>query len=76
MDKLKLTQVAALTIPIGGQRIDLQQVDYAIDDAMSLLRLRIREGSRFTIFDIDPASARELGQVLIDWAEGQPGGGR
>lgn len=76
MDKLKLTQVAALTIPIGGQRIDLQQVDYAIADAMSLLRVRIREGRRFTIFDIDPASARELGQVLIDWAEGQPGGGR
>lgn len=76
MDKLKLTQVAALTVPIGGQTIDLQQVDYAIADAMSLLRVRIREGRRFTIFDIDPASARELGQALIDWAERQPGGGR
>ena len=76
MDKLKLTQVAALTIPIGGQQIDLQQVDYEIDGAMSLLRVRIREGRRFTIFDIDPGSARMLGQALIDWAERQPGGGR
>lgn len=76
MDKLKLTQVATLTVPIGGQQIDLQQVDYEIADAMSLLRVRIREGRRFTIFDIDPVSARTLGQALIDWAEQQPGGGR
>ena len=74
MDKLKLTPVASLTIPLGGQQIDLQQLDYALEGAMSLLRMRIREGRRFTIFDIDPASARVLGQALIDWAGAQPGG--
>lgn len=74
MDKLKVTPVASLTIPLGGQQIDLQQLDYALEGAMSLLRMRIREGRRFTIFDIDPASARVLGQALIDWAGTQPGG--
>ena len=74
MDKLTVTPVASLTIPLGGQQIDLQQLDYALEGAMSLLRVRIREGRRFTIFDIDPASARVLGQALIDWAGGQPGG--
>ena len=74
MDKLKLTPVASLTIPLGGQQIELQQLDYALEGAMSLLRMRIREGRRFTIFDIDPASARVLGQALIDWAGSQPGG--
>jgi hypothetical protein len=74
MDKLIVTPVASLTIPLGGQQIDLQQLDYALEGAMSLLRVRIREGRRFTIFDIDPASARALGQALIDWAGAQPGG--
>ncbi len=76
MDKLKLTPVASLTIPLGGQQIDLQQLDYELEGAMSLLRMRVREGRRFTIFDIDPASARALGEALIHWAGGQPGGER
>jgi hypothetical protein len=39
---------------------------------MSLLRTRIREGSRFTVFDIDPITAREWGQALLAWAGSQP----
>jgi len=41
---------------------------------MPLLRTRIRERSRFTIFDIDPATAARWGRVLSDWAATQPGG--
>ncbi|MFM2121065.1 MAG: hypothetical protein RL722_2533, partial [Pseudomonadota bacterium] len=40
-----------------------------------LLRTRIREKSRFTIFDVDPGTARAWGQALLDWAQAQPGGG-
>ena len=76
MDKLTLTPIAALTIPIGGQQIELQQLDYELDGAMSLLRIRIREGRRFTVFDVDPASARALGEALLGWSSGQPGGER
>ena len=39
---------------------------------MSLLRTRIREGRRFTVFDIDPATAKAWGRALLDWAEAQP----
>lgn len=37
-----LTPLAKLTIPIGGQVIELQQLDYEAG-GMSLLRTRIRE---------------------------------
>jgi hypothetical protein len=39
---------------------------------MSLLRTRIREKSRFTIFDIDPLTARQWGEALLEWARRQP----
>jgi len=38
---------------------------------MSLLRTRIREGSRFTIFDIDPQTAEHWGRSLLHWAQEQ-----
>jgi hypothetical protein len=39
---------------------------------MSLLRTRIREKSRFTVFEIDPGSARLWGEALLRWAQTQP----
>ncbi|MBL0151412.1 MAG: hypothetical protein IPP87_23240 [Ideonella sp.] len=39
-----------------------------------LLRTRIRENARFTIFDIDPITAEAWGQALLDWAREQPRG--
>ena len=41
---------------------------------MSLLRTRIREGSRFTVFDIDPLTARQWGEALLAWRARNPGG--
>ena len=65
------TSFARLRAPLGGQEIELQQID---SDAggMSLLRTRIRERSRFTVFDIDPITAEEWGQALLRWARSQP----
>lgn len=63
----KLTPLEKLRVPLGGQEIELQQVDHEAG-GMSLLRLRIRERSRFTIFDIDPQTAERLGTALLDWA--------
>ena len=39
---------------------------------MSLLRTRIREKSRFTVFDIDPLTAEAWGRALVEWAQRQP----
>jgi hypothetical protein len=35
--------------------------------------LRIREVKRFTIFDVDPQTARRGGEAMTAWAAGQPG---
>jgi len=67
----RLTPLAKLRAPLGAQEIELQQIDFE-GGGMSLLRTRIREGSRFTIFDIDPVTARQWGEALLKWAQAQP----
>lgn len=59
------------TSPLGGQVIELQQLDYD-SGGMSLLRTRIRERSRFTVFEVDPLLARLWGEALLRWADTQP----
>lgn len=86
----RMTSLAKLRVPVGGQAIELQQIDFDTDDAgtppadapadpaprsvvpMRLLRTRIREGSRFTVFDIDPITAEAWGEALTRWAREQP----
>ncbi len=63
-------ELARFEVPLGRQQIELQQIDHA-EGGMSLLRIRIREGKRFTIFDIDPGTAREWAGAMQDWAATQ-----
>jgi hypothetical protein len=56
-------------LPIGKQVIELQQIVYE-SGGMPLMRVRIREGSRFTVFDIDPDSAEHWGRTMLAWAQG------
>lgn len=65
-DKLSVTPITRLTAPLGGQDIELQQIDYR-HGGLSLLRVRIREGRRFTVFDIDAATAAAWGQAMLEW---------
>lgn len=69
-----VTSLDKFRVPIGNQEIELQQFIFEAG-GMPLLRTRIRERSRFTIFDIDPATAGRWGKVLCAWAATQPGGG-
>ncbi|MBI5918458.1 MAG: hypothetical protein HY849_03675 [Nitrosomonadales bacterium] len=66
----EITGLAKFQVPLGGQEIELQQIDHA-EGGMSLLRVRIREARRFTIFDIDPATAGQWASVMQAWAEAQ-----
>jgi len=59
-------------VPVGRQEIELQQIEYA-SGGMPQLRLRIREGSRFTVFDIDLQTAERWGSVMVKWAQAQAG---
>jgi hypothetical protein len=69
----RVTPLFRVRSPLGGEEIELQQLDFEAG-GMSLLRTRIREKSRFTVFDIDPQTAEAWGQALIDWAGRQPRG--
>jgi hypothetical protein len=73
-DKLTATPIARLHAPIGGQDIELQQIDY-VHGGVSLLRVRIREGRRFTVFDIDAATAAQWAEQMANWARAQSGRG-
>jgi hypothetical protein len=66
----RLTSLAKLRAPLGGQEIELQQIDFD-GGGLSLLRTRIREGSRFTVFDIDPITAEQWALAMLDWARQQ-----
>ena len=66
----QITELGKISVPLGGQQIELQQIDHA-EGGMSMLRVRIREGRRFTIFDIDPATAEQWAALMQQWAKGQ-----
>lgn len=65
-----ITPLEKFTAPLGKQDIELQQVDF-VAGGMSLLRVRIREGKRFTIFDIDPLTAGKWGEAMAAWSRVQ-----
>lgn len=69
----QINGLAKFKVPLGSQEIELQQIDH-IEGGMSLLRIRIREGKRFTIFDIDPGTARQWAEAMRDWADTQEAG--
>lgn len=66
----EIRELTRFKVPLGSQEIELQQIDHA-EGGMSLMRIRIREGKRFTIFDIDPATARLWAGAMQDWAKTQ-----
>ncbi|PPR79410.1 MAG: hypothetical protein CFH06_00373 [Alphaproteobacteria bacterium MarineAlpha3_Bin5] len=49
-----------------GQKIELREVVF--EKGVTLLRLYIREGNRFTVLDLDPDLAGRWGQALVTWA--------
>ena len=70
----EIKPIEKLINPLGGQVIELQQLDYP-SGGISLLRTRIREKSRFTIFEVDAQTAAAWGEALLRWARTQAGQG-
>ena len=64
------SELIKIKVPLGSQEIELHQIDH-VEGGMSLLRIRIREGKRFTIFDIDPATAQQWGAAMLQWSVSQ-----
>lgn len=46
----------------------IELIDVSMENDVSFLRVRIKEGSRFTIIDLDPVTAKFWGERMIDWA--------
>jgi len=66
----QITDLEKFKVPLGNQQIELQQIDH-VEGGMSLLRIRIREGKRFTVFDIDPDTAQHWAKAMQHWADTQ-----
>ena len=66
----EITPVDKFVLPIGRQEIELQTIVYE-GGGMPQLRVRIREGKRFTVFDVDPDSAEHWGRAMLAWAAGK-----
>jgi hypothetical protein len=66
MDQIK--EIAKFRNPYGNQEIEFQHVEYEAG-GIPMMRLRIRErGARFTIFDIDPVTAKYWAEEMLKWA--------
>lgn len=50
-----------------GRNVRLDEVAY--ESGMTLLRVTIREGGRFTILEIDAAAAGQWGKTMLEWAQ-------
>ncbi len=66
----EITELEKFTLPLGQQQVELQEIVHA-EGAMPMLRIRIREGKRFTIFDMDPVTAKALADAMRRWAGAQ-----
>jgi hypothetical protein len=61
----KVDEIGRIAAPYRRE-IVLQNVLH--ESGMRLLRVRIREGTRFTILDIDAATATTWGEAMTAWA--------
>jgi hypothetical protein len=52
-----------------GRKVKLEAVEH--ESGLRVLRVRIREGRRFTIMDIDENTARHWAAAMNSWADPQ-----
>ncbi len=65
MTEIASIQLGEYELPFKRQAT-LKNVDF--ESGFSMLRLTLREGSRFTIVDLDADSAQDLGAMMVKWA--------
>ncbi|MCA1925105.1 MAG: hypothetical protein LDL16_02350 [Thiobacillus sp.] len=68
----EITPLDKMRLPFGGQEIEFQHLTHEAG-GVPFLRVRIRENKRFTIFDIDPASAQKWAELMAGWARDNAG---
>jgi len=69
MDDIEqINELAQIDAPYG-KKITLNSVSY--DNGFNLIRLRIKEGKRFTDMDLDVNTVKELETVFSTWLSKQ-----
>ena len=63
-----ITELGQLEAPYGKQ-ITLNKVTY--DNGFSLIRMRIKEGKRFTDMDLDINTVKSLSGIFSQWADAE-----
>ncbi len=51
-----------------GPNVEL--IEVLAENDVQLMRVRIKEGNRFTIVELDPATALHWGNLMASWARG------
>jgi len=69
MSNETVTTLTEIDAPYG-RKIALESVQHASN--MRMLRIRIREGSRFTVLDIDEDTAMRWSTAMSAWASKAP----
>lgn len=54
-----------------NKEVVLQAVEH--DSGLRMLRMRIKEGKRFTVIDVDEETAARWGKAMTGWAAGAAG---
>ncbi len=67
-----ITSIEKMRLPFGGQEIEFQHLTHEAG-GVPFLRVRIRENKRFTIFDVDPVSARKWAGIMLAWSNENDG---
>lgn len=67
-----ITPLTKFRLPFGGQEIELQTFVHE-SGGVPFLRIRIRENKRFTIFEVDPDSAKLWADTMLNWANANSG---
>jgi len=60
----KIEQLGEIAAPYG-KKISFQKIAY--DNGFQILRMRIREGKRFTDMDLDVETIQQLQGVFVKW---------
>lgn len=68
MSNERVVDIEEFPAPFSKQ-IKVQDVVY--ENGFHLLRIRIRERSRFTMVDLDAETARHWGELMLNWADQQ-----
>ena len=69
MSNEEKTELGIIDAPYNKQ-IKLEDMD--LGGGMHLMRITIKEGSRFTQIDLDQATAKTWAESMIEWANKHP----